>query len=240
MILKLTADKSANYMPNLSIISLGGSLIVPDDIDSAYLKQFRLLIVSQTKKGSRFIISPGGGKTCRRYQKALADVTPVSADDLDLIGLNTNKFHSKFLQLIFKGFAEKQVADDPNKKLPFTKKILIGAGGWKPGRSSDDFSVRLAKIYGAKTIINLSNIDYVYTKDPRKFKDAKKIEKTSWPEFLKITGTKWDPGKNVPFDPTAAKFAMKNKLRVVIANGKNLPNLKKLLEGKPFQGTIIE
>jgi len=75
---------------------------------------------------------------------------------------------------MFKGTAENFIADDPNKKLPMKKSVLIGAGGWKPGRSSDDFSVRLAKMYGAKTIINLSNIDFVYTKDPRKHPDAKK------------------------------------------------------------------
>ena len=226
-------------MKNLFVISLGGSLIVPDEIDVAYLKKFRQLIVSQAKAGHRFIISPGGGRTCRRYQSALSTITKTSADDLDWIGLNTNKFHSKFLQLMFKGAAENHIADDPNKKLPFSKKILIGAGGWKPGRSSDDFSVRLARIYGAKTVINLSNIDYVYTKDPRKYRDAKKLTNIGWSELLKITGSKWNPGANVPFDPTAAKFARDNHLKVIIANGKNIANLKNIISGKKFTGTTI-
>jgi uridylate kinase len=100
--------------------------------------------------------------------------------------------------------------------------------------------VRLAKAYGARTVINLSNIDFVYSKDPRKFKDAKKIESISWGNFRKIVGNKWDPGKNLPFDPTAAKLAQKLKLKVIIANGKNLKNLKNILNNNKFRGTIIE
>ena len=212
---------------------------MPNEIDADFLKLFRNAIIRQTKKSNRFIISPGGGKTCRKYQAALKSILKPSPDDLDWIGLNTNRFHSVFLQLIFKDLAEKNIAYDPNKKIPFNKPILIGAGGWKPGRSSDDYSVRLAKIYGADTVINLSNIDYVYNKDPRKFKTAKKIEQSSWKDFFKIIGTKWNPGANVPFDPVAGKFAQQNKIKVVIANGKNLKNLEKIFNGKPFAGTII-
>jgi len=212
---------------------------VPGQIDVKFLKDFRAFIISQIKAGGRFIISPGGGKTCRNYQAALKNSAYPSANDLDLIGLYTNNYHAKLLRLIFKGFSEATVADDPNKKFPFNKPILIGSGGWKPGRSSDDFSVRLAKIYKADTIINLSNIDFVYDKDPKKFKSAQKITKISWRDFLAMIGSKWIPGKNVPFDPTAAKFAQKYKQKVIIANGKDFKNLKNILDGKSFRGTTI-
>ena len=111
--------------------------------------------------------------------------------------------------------------------------------GWMPGRSTDDDAVRLANAYRANYVINLFDQDFAYTKDPRKFKDAKKIESISWADFRKIVGNKWDPGKNVPFDPTAAKFAQKLKLKVIIANGKNLKNLQNILKGKKFKGTMI-
>jgi uridylate kinase len=223
----------------LFIISLGGSLIIPKKIDAKFLKAFHSLIIGQIKKGGRFIISPGGGKTCRNYQEALKKIVRPSAEDLDWIGLYTNNFHAKLLRLIFKDFTEAKIVNDPNKKILFNKPILIGSGGWKPGRSSDDFSVRLAKIYQATTVINLSNIDFVYDKDPRKFKTAKKIKSISWNDFFKIIGTKWRPGENVPFDPVAGKFAQRHKLKVIITNGKDLTNLKNILNNKASQGTMI-
>jgi uridylate kinase len=169
----------------------------------------------------------------------LKAVTQAKPEDLDWIGLQVNRFHSRFLQLIFKPLTESVIAEDPNKRIKFTKPIMIGAGGWKPGRSSDDFSVRLANAFGAGRVINLSNIDFVYDRDPKKFSNAKKIEKISWAGLRKIIGKKWIPGANLPFDPTAATLAQKVGLEVVIADGKDLKNLENILDGKKFKGTVI-
>ncbi len=47
------------------------------------------------------------------------------------------------------------------------------------------------------------------------------------------------PGKNTPFDPTAARAAAAAHLRVVFAEGRDLANLSRILSGKPFTGTTI-
>lgn len=225
-------------MPKLFIISLGGSLINPGEVDTGFLKIFRKLIIGEVKKGSRFILITGGGWICRHYQQALRSVASPSNSDLDWLGIHSTRFNGQLLRLIFGKLTHPQVIEDPNKKVNFKEKILV-AGGWMPGRSTDDDAVRLAKVYGSRYVVNLSNIDYVYTKDPRKFKDAQKIENISWANFRKIVGNKWDPGKNLPFDPTAAKLAQSLKLKVIIANGKNLRNLKNILQNKNFIGTVI-
>ncbi len=223
---------------NLFIISLGGSLINPGKVDVKFLKAFRSLILNQTKTGNRFILITGGGALCREYQNALSNASSADNDALDWLGIFSTRLNAQLVRLMFYKSANSQIVKDPNKKVKFTEKILV-AGGWMPGRSTDDDAVRLAKIYGAKTVINLSNIDYVYTKDPRKFKTAKKITQISWKNFRKIVGDKWDPGANKPFDPTAAKLAEQLKLKVIIANGKNLRNLKKILQDRPSIGTTI-
>ena len=226
-------------MNKLFVISLGGSLINPGEPDAEFLKKIRALIISQIKTGRRFILITGGGKLCRQFQSALVRISRPTSKELDWVGISSTWLHADLVRLMFGRLANANVIKDPNKKVPFREKVLV-AGGWMPGRSTDDDAVRLAKIYSAKTVINLSNIDYVYNKDPRKFKDAKKIEAISWKDFRKIVGTKWDPGKNAPFDPTAAKLAQKLKLRVIIANGKSLKNLENILAGKTFKGTIIQ
>ena len=226
-------------MSQLSIISLGGSLINPGQIDVKFLKDFRQLIISQTKKGHRFILITGGGKLCRDFQDSLGKITNPTTTDLDWIGISSTWLHADLIRLVFGKLSHNTIIKDPTHKVQFKEKILI-AGGWMPGRSTDDVAVRLAKAYGAQTIINLSNINYVYNKDPRKFKDAKRIEAINWADFRKIVGNKWVPGKNLPFDPTAAKSAQNLKVKVIIANGKNLKNLQNILENKKFQGTIIK
>lgn len=64
----INTDLSLSVMKTI-IIKLGGSLVVPNEIDVSLLKEFRRIIEDYTKKGFRFGIVVGGGKTCRKYQK---------------------------------------------------------------------------------------------------------------------------------------------------------------------------
>jgi uridylate kinase len=89
-------------------------------------------------------------------------------------------------------------------------------------------------------VINLSNIEKVYTADPKQDPNARPIDRISWADFRTITGDDWVPGKNVPFDPVASRHAAKIGLKVVCAAGKNLENLRKILSGEDFIGTTIE
>lgn len=222
----------------LFVISLGGSRINPGQVDTNFLKKFRALILSQIKKDNRFIIVTGGGKLSRHYQESLKKITQSDSKILDWMGIYTTRVNARLVQLMFNKFSHREIVKNPNEKIVYNEPILVSSG-WKPGRSTDDVSVRLAATYGANKVINLFDQDYVYTKDPRKFNDAKKIESVSWANFRKIVGNKWNPGKNAPFDPIAAKHAQQLNLQVIIANGRNLANLKNILEGKKFKGTLI-
>ncbi|HLD61282.1 MAG TPA: UMP kinase [Patescibacteria group bacterium] len=223
----------------VKIVSVGGSIIIPKSgFDIEFLKKFRALIVDRVKKGEKFILVIGGGATCRQYQEAARQVVPLTDEDLDWIGIKTTVFNAEFVKFLFKEYAHTAVATNPTKKIKTNKPIIIGAG-WKPGCSTDKDAVLLAKTYGAKEVINLSNIDYVYDSDPRTNSNARKIEKASWKEMRKIVGDKWTPGANVPFDPMAAKNAEKLKLVIKFVKGTNLDQVEKALTGKAYSGTII-
>ncbi len=220
------------------IISLGGSLIVPDNVDVSFLKDFKALILSQINKDKKFIIITGGGKVCRRYQDALKEISNPSHDDLDWLGIYATQFNAEFLRLNFESFTNSEIITDPTAKVEFNKPIVIGAG-WKPGCSTDLDAIILAKNVGAKKVINISNIDYVYDSDPKVNPNAKKIENISWAEYRSIIPKEWNPGLNSPFDPIASKMAEEEGIEVIIMNGKPIDNLAKCLNGEKFLGTII-
>jgi uridylate kinase len=224
------------------IISLGGSLIAPapGKIDSEYLKKFKTFVEGQVKKGHRLIIVAGGGSTARLYRDAGKDVIKaMTIDDLDWLGIHSTRLNAHLIRTIFHKIAHPTIVTNPKAKEKTNKPVIIGAG-YRPGCSTDFDAVLLAKTYNAKEVINLSNIDYAYDKDPRKFKDAKKIEEISWKEFRKLVGNKWDPGLHAPFDPIASRMAQSLNLEVVIANGKDLVNLGKIMNGTKFKGTVIK
>jgi uridylate kinase len=226
------------------VISLGGSLIVPDEIDATFVKNFKKLIISYIEKGYKFILITGGGKTARKYIEASVKVgnSSVTSDDKDWLGIHATRMNAHFMRTVFRQYAHPRINTNPHDLEDFYnfKESVLVAAGWRPGNSTDYDAVILAKYMDIKKIINLSNIDYVYTKDPRKFSDAKRIEKISWKDFRKIVGDKWDPGMNAPFDPIASKIAQKEEIEVAIMNGKNLTNLGNYIDGKKFEGTVIK
>ncbi len=222
-----------------AVLSLGGSIIVPGKVDIDFLKKFRKIILDFVKKGNRVVLVAGGGHTCRVYQKAAQEINPdASQEDLDWIGIKTTKLNAELIRAIFSEYAYEEVIDDPNEKIKTDKPIIVGSG-WKPGCSSDWDTVRLAVNLGMDTVVNLSNIEYVYDKDPNKHKDAKLLKDITWKQMQEIVGTEWVPGANLPFDPVAAKEAANEGLKVVIMKGTDLENLKNFLEGKKYNGTTI-
>ena len=221
------------------IVSVGGSLIVPDAIDTKFLSEFRSLLLAKVQAGLSFFIITGGGKTARHYQDAAVQVDgEISRDDLDWLGIHSTRLNAHLVRTVFREHADPRVEKDPTHVAESEYGVMVGAG-WKPGWSTDYCAVMAAKALGAKKLVNLSNIDYVYDKDPRKNPDAQKIEKISWADFRKLIPAEWNPGLSSPFDPIAAKEAEALGLEVAIINGENLKEVSNYFDDKPFVGTII-
>ncbi|MCD5381531.1 MAG: UMP kinase [Candidatus Pacebacteria bacterium] len=222
------------------VMSVGGSLIVPNQIDTVFLKTLKEFIDTETANGRRFIIIAGGGKTARRYQDAAADVTDLTSDDLDWMGIHATRLNGHLLRTIFRDSAHRVMVTNPDDILdvPKEEKIII-ASGYRPGCSTDLRAIQIAEKVGATKVINLSNIDYVYTDDPRKNPDAIKIEDISWADFRALIPSEWDPGLSAPFDPIAAKEAEGKNIEVAIINGARPDALNNYLQDKEFIGTKI-
>jgi uridylate kinase len=221
------------------VVSVGGSLIVPDSIDTDFLSSFRTFILSHVEKGFSFSIIAGGGKTARSYLNAAEKICgDLPREDLDWLGIHATRLNGHLLRTIFREDAHHILVKDPADAAGIEDRILIAAG-WQPGWSTDYCAVMIAKALGAKKLANLSNVDFVYDKDPKRHTDAKKIERLSWGEFRTLIPDHWDPGLSSPFDPVAAREAEEQGLEVAIMNGASLDRFAAYLDGKPFMGTVI-
>lgn len=223
------------------VMSIGGSLIVPNGgVNYEFLAKLNQFIREQVKKGHRFFLVSGGGTIARQYRDAgrfvIGDVTD---EDLDWIAIHATRLNAHLLRTIFQDIAHTRIIENYDKKLKNWKEPVVIGAGWKPGWSTDYDATILAHDYGANVIINLSNIDWIYDKDPKKFKDAKPIKRLTWEEMEELVGTKWKPGINAPFDPIAVQFAKKLGLTVIVTNGTDFKNLEKIIEGDAFRGTVI-
>jgi uridylate kinase len=226
----------------VTVISLGGSIVAPDGVDEQFLKDFVELIRGfiEADEKRRFILVVGGGGPARNWQKAYRAVLGNAARDeeADWIGIMATRLNARLVKAVMGEWCGQEVVTDPARVDPLTGRVLVAAG-WKPGFSSDYDAVLLAERFQADVVINLSNIEKVYTDDPKKNPGARPLDRISWADFRAMVGDEWTPGRNVPFDPVASRHAAKIGLTVICAAGKNLDNLKKILSGEAFIGTTI-
>jgi uridylate kinase len=224
------------------ILSLGGSIVAPNSgIDIQFLTAFNLFIRKQvSEKNRRFFIVVGGGATAGQYIKAGKDIVGHDLTDVDLywLGIHATRLNAQLVRTIFRDIADPRVIKHYEVILKIDRPVAVAAG-WKPGWSTDYDAVTLCQDYGVRKMINMSNVDKVYDKDPNQFPDAKPIDTITWTEYRAICGDTWSPRMNTPFDPIASKLAQDMGITVKILNGRNIKNLEAALDEKPFIGSTI-
>ncbi|MCE5256429.1 MAG: UMP kinase [Spirochaetaceae bacterium] len=251
------------------VISLGGSIVSPPSgPDVAFLADFRRRLAAWLALNTerRVILVIGGGEPARSYQAAYRGVLARLAADadadgsadadgraaaessaapeaesdkaMDWIGIAATRLNAQLVKQILGPLCTDDVVTDPSSPIDFSGKVLV-ASGWKPGFSTDFDAVYLAERFGAKMVLNLSNIAKVYTADPRLHPEATPIDSISWKDFRTLVGSTWSPGANLPFDPIASARAESAGIPVLCAAGRDLDNLFRILDGKAFSGTLI-
>ena len=220
------------------VIALGGSIVYPKEINYAFLKKFRGLVLRFIRKGFKFVIVVGGGHSARLFQVAANKVVSVTDEDKDWLGIHATRLNAHLLRTIFREVANPVIIDKRHKMRRLTHPVTIAAGR-HPGWSTDYVALALAADFGAKEMIISGKPDHVYDRDPGKYKSAKSFDGLSWQEYRRLIPKKWKPGLHAPVDPVAAALGEKEKICAVIVDGRDLKNFERLLLGKNFTGTII-
>jgi len=223
------------------VLSLGGSLIVPKDVDTEFLYAFVSCVRRFVRKENmRFVIVTGGGSIARTYQQAYRRSRGNQRAEEDWIGIAATQLNAQLLKSLFEDDCPYPIITNPQDDPLYDDAPVVVSGGWKPGCSTDYDALILAERYHVDTVLNFSNIRQVYTADPAKDPNAKPLSRMTWQEFLAITGRKWKPGSHFPLDPIAAQYAASVHIRVIIAHGGDMDIVSALIRGEPCTGTTIE
>ncbi len=221
------------------VLSLGGSIIIPDDIDYEFVSKFRDFLKKYSKKW-KFVIVTGGGSTARKY------INPLLREGLDnktasLIGIGITRLNARFmLNFVGKPAAKHLPSSMKELKNMLTKDTVVFTGGLRfvPDNTSDGTAAQIAGFLKTD-LINMTNVNGLFTKDPHKFKDARFIPTISFKEFNDIVSKiKYRAGQHFVLDQHASKIIMGQRIKTTIL-GKDLKNLENCLLGKKFIGTVI-
>ena len=224
---------------SIMVLSLGGSMIIPDDINLSFLQKFKKIILRNTKK-YKFIIVCGGGSIARKYIGALRKAG-LNEELQSFSGISATRMNARFMNYLFDINPELGIPHTAETLKRYIKKqdvIFCGALEYKPKQTSDSTAAELAKEFKVD-FINLTNVTGLYNKNPTEHKDAKLILRISWREFCKMANKdKYKPGQHFVLDGTAANIIMKERIKTYIL-GKDLKQLEAVLHDKDFKGTLI-
>ncbi len=226
------------------VLSVGGSLLVPNGgVSVDFLKSLNTFVRAELAEDPtrQFFLVVGGGTIARQYRDVGREVVghELTADDLDWLGIHATKLNAHLVRTIFRDIAHPVILRHYETIQKAEEPVVIGSG-WKPGWSTDFCAALVCEDYGAREIINLSNVDQVYDANPKTNPNAKPVDKMTWDELRAMIGDKWSPGMNTPFDPVAAKKCQEIGVKVVVMNGNNFENLEKVFASKCYQneGTV--
>lgn len=223
------------------VISLGGSLIIPDNINVKLLRDFKEVLLKNSKK-YRFVVVCGGGKTARNYISGLSKEKINNKKFFQgLLGISSTRLNARFMNYFFGKDANQGVPHDMNdvkNLLKIHDIVFCGALRYAKNETSDGTSARLANYFNGD-FINLTNVKGIHDKDPSKFKNAKFIMEINHENFLKMAEKiKYKPGQHFVLDQSAARVIKKYNITTYIL-GSDMKNLDNLLNNRHYVGSVI-
>ena len=229
------------------VVALGGSILRPEEAEqrTSWFGQLRQLAVHLEGNDRRLGIVVGGGLPAREGIE-LAKTMISDAARLDEVGIAATRLNATIVQQIFL-----DIGCDVAPTIPSTtseasalldKHHLVVMGGTQPGHTTDAVAVAFARDAGASHCIIATNVSHVFDKDPRNHDDAQSFSSMNYDQLSAITGIgePLSPGASAVIDPIAVGWAKNAGLRLAVLDGRKIEILEQALDGKPFEGTLIQ
>ena len=221
------------------VLSLGGSLIIPNETNVEFLEKFKKVLDKNSKK-FKFVVVCGGGSTARKYINGLRK-SGKSIYLQGMMGIAATRINARFMTYFFGKEANEGIPRDMKHVASLLNKnevVFCGALRYAPHETSDGTSAKLASYFNSP-FINLTNVYGLHDKNPLEHKDAKFIPEITWKAFYDMANKKkFQPGQHFVLDQSASKIIMDKKVTTYIL-GQDMKQLDNLLNKRKFKGTVI-
>ena len=220
------------------VVSIGGSILVPGNNDAEYIA--RLASMLKELSGSvRLAVVCGGGKTARYYAETGRELGGDTYQ-LDILGIGATRLNAQLLALALGDMPDRvpETAEETASRAEVGRIAVMG--GTEPGHTTDAVSAMIAERMGADRIVNASNVDAVYSADPRADPDAVRYERMTIAQLKDVVYQDHDAGKSSVFDPLGVSIAMRERIDILMVNGRDLEELRNAILGRPIKGTFVD
>jgi uridylate kinase len=221
------------------VLRIGGSVVaspINPDLISRYADLLRHLRLAR----HQVVVVVGGGKLAREFI-GIAKSLGLDEKAQDEIAISISRI---FAQLFLKRVGEVACETVPlsveDAADCLDKGKVAVMGGLKPGMTTDKVAALIAEKVKADLLIKATDQEGVYDKDPRKHKNALKLDHLTFEDLSDVCAEdKHRAGIHQIIDPEAIKTLRQGKVRVVVVNGFKPENVLAAVEGKSV-GTLID
>lgn len=222
------------------VVSIGGSVLLTGEGDREYLDRLAALL---RRLGTErpLVVTTGGGRTAREYIH-LGRALGLTEVELDEVGIEVTRLHARLLAA---RVGPPAPAHPPTTVPAVVEQLRTGSpvilGGTEPGHTTDGVAALVAVRIRAARVVNATDVDGVYDRDPRTHPDARRIERLSWPEFREMVhaATSGEAGQNFLFDRLGADALARARIPLWVVPGRDLENLEAAIDGRPCRGSIV-
>jgi uridylate kinase len=221
-----------------AVLKLGGSVFDPEP-SAAKIDGYARIISAFSKK-NRLVVVTGGGSIARKY---IAAARQLGASEVvcDQVGICASRLNAGLLVAALGISAFPEIPNRFEDLPTFTaSELIVVMGGLQPGQSTNAVAALAAEAIHAGLLVNATDVDAVYTADPHKDPNAKKLEQVTPEELERILSMEGMKAGEYPLmDPLALRIIRRSGIPATIVDGRNPSNVEKALQGKRIGTRIV-
>ncbi len=221
------------------VIKIGGYAF-PSETDLNVISEYAQLLKKLRKEGHDIVAVTGGGENARKYIKSARELGGTESF-CDWMGIQVSRLNAYLLITELKEDVYPNPPTSVNELLEmFTTEKIVILGGLQPGQSTNAVAAIAAEAIRAHMLINTTDVEGVYTADPKKDPRAKKIPVITVNELFDIVSRdKIFAGSYKLFDLSAVKIIERSKIPTWIVDGRNVKNVLRVINGEKVGTQII-
>jgi uridylate kinase len=220
------------------VIRIGGSVIA-SPVNPQLIQQYITLLRQLRKEGHEIVTVVGGGALAREFIRT-GNKLGLNEQGQDKLAINVSRLYALLIALKLGKDGTGTVPTSISEAVKALERgKVVVMGGLKPGMTTDTVAAYIAQKTKANLLIKASDQEAIYTRDPRRHKDAKKLDRITFRDLARLLEQdRHKAGIHQILDPVAVKALKDRGIKTVVVNGNDPKNLRRAIDGEEV-GTVI-
>jgi uridylate kinase len=221
------------------VIRVGGS-VVGSPLNASLIGRYVDLLKKLREEEHEVVAVVGGGSLAREFIRVATDLGLMETER-DWAAIYVSRLFARLFVLCL------DKASCGNVSLTLSDAVdclkhgnVVVMGGLRPGMTTDAVAALVGERVKADLLVKASNVDGIFSKDPKRFPDAKKLDELGFDDLERLfEEDRHRAGIHQILDPEAVKILRRIRLRTVVVNGFDVKNVLSVVKGKRV-GTVIQ